>query len=226
MMVVSISLIIPTMASVKMDESEPGTISRKDMIILSRGTAIVLFILFLVYLFFRLQTHRSLFNYGHYDLYTRRQSIDNTDQENPDSRISAWAIGSILITGTVPACVCAWYLIDSVDGMAKATNISKAFIGLILIPAVGNAAKCIATVATSRKRTIDLAIRTIMSSILTSLLFMFPFSILLGWTVRSPIYLDFDVFEATVFFLAIIVMTCLIQYGRTNYFEGAMLMGT
>jgi Ca2+:H+ antiporter len=226
MMVVSISLIIPTMVSVKMDESEPGTISRKDMIILSRGTAIVLFILFLVYLFFRLQTHKSLFNYGHYDLYTRRQSIDNTDQEDPDSRISAWAIGSILITGTVPACVCTWYLIDSVDGMAKATNISKAFIGLILIPTVGNAAKCIATVATSRKRTIDLAIRTIMSSILTSLLFMFPFSILLGWIVGSPIYLDFDVFEATIFFLAIIVMTCLIQYGRTNYFEGAMLMGT
>jgi Ca2+:H+ antiporter len=226
MMVVSISLITPTMVSVRVDESEPGTISHKDMIILSRGTAIALFILFLVYLFFRLQTHRDLFNFGQYEPHTRRQSIDNTDQEDPDSRLTAWAIGSILIMGTVPACVCAWYLIDSVDGMAKAANISEAFIGLILIPTVGNAAKCIAMVATSRRRTIDLAIRTIMSSVLTSLLFMFPFSILLGWIVRRPIYLDFEVFEATIFLLAIIVMTCLIQYGRTNYFEGAMLVGT
>jgi Ca2+:H+ antiporter len=227
MMLVSISLIIPTMLSIKMKESERGSISDKDMVILSHGIAIVLFILFLVYLFFRLQSHMCLFNYGQYEQYTRRQSVDNTDQEVPDSRLSAWAIGSILITGTVPACVCARYLIDSVDGMAKAANLSKAFVGLILIPAVGNAAKCITIVTASRRRrTIDLAIRTIMSSVLNSLLFMFPFSILLGWVIGTPMYLNFDVFEATIFFLAIIVMTCLMQYGRTNYFEGAMLMGT
>lgn len=225
-MVVLISLIIPTMVSVKMEDSEPGTISHKDMIFLSHGIAIVLFTLFLVYLYFRLQTHRNLFHYGQYGPYTRRPSVNNTDQEDPDSRLSAWATGFILITGTVPTCVCAWYLVDSVDGMVKATNMSKAFIGLILIPAVGNAAKCISMVGASRKTAIDLAIRTIMSSVLNSLLVMFPFSILLGWTVRKPIYLDFDVFEATILFLSIIVMTCLMQYGRTNYFEGLMLMGT
>jgi len=226
LMVVSISLIIPRMVSIKINESKRGPISHKDMVFLSHGTAIALFILFLVYLVFRLQTHKCLFNYSQYEQYTRRRSVDNTDQENPDSRLGAWTIGSILITGTVPACVCTWYLIDSVDDMAKATNMSKTFLGLILIPAVGNAAKCITIVAASRRRTIDLAIRTIMSSVLNNLLFLFPFSILLGWVIGKPMYLDFGVFEATIFFLAIIVMTCLIQYGRTNYFEGAMLMGT
>jgi Ca2+:H+ antiporter len=38
--------------------------------------------------------------------------------------------------------------------------------------------------------------------------------------------LRFDTFETTVFFLAIVVVTCLIRDGRTNYFEGVLLIGT
>jgi Ca2+:H+ antiporter len=213
------------MVSIRVTDSDPGTISQEDMITLSHGIAVVLFLLFLVYLYFRLETHKDLFRYVQSDQQLRRHSVDSRDQEDPDRRLSTWAVVSILITCTAPACVCVQYLIDSVDGMAKATNMSRAFIGLVLIPAVGNAAKCIAIVTASRRRAIDLAIRTIMSSVLNSLMFMFPFLVLLGWITGLPIYLDLDVFEATVFFLAIIVMTCLIQYGRTNYFEGAMLIG-
>jgi Ca2+:H+ antiporter len=225
MMVVSISLIIPTMVSINMDETKPVPISRGEIIFLSHGTAIVLLILFFVYMIFRLQTHKSLFSYGQYEPRTGHQGSDNMVQEDPDASLGIWTVCCILITTTAPACVCVWYLLDSVDGMAEARNMSKEFIGFILIPAVGNAAKCI-TIAASSRRSIDLAIRTIMSSVLNNLLFMFPFSILLGWIAGRPMYLNFDQFEATVFFLAIIVMTCLIQYGKTNYFEGAMLIGT
>lgn len=38
--------------------------------------------------------------------------------------------------------------------------------------------------------------------------------------------LNFDVFEAAVFLLAIIVVGYVVQDGKTNYFEGAMLIGT
>jgi len=37
--------------------------------------------------------------------------------------------------------------------------------------------------------------------------------------------LNFDVFEAAVFFLAIIVVSSAVQDGKTNYFEGTMLIG-
>ena len=38
--------------------------------------------------------------------------------------------------------------------------------------------------------------------------------------------LNFDAFEATVFLLAIIVVSLVVQDGKTNYFEGIMLIGT
>jgi len=38
--------------------------------------------------------------------------------------------------------------------------------------------------------------------------------------------LHFNTFELAVFSLAVIVVNCLIRDGRTNYFEGILLIGT
>jgi Ca2+:H+ antiporter len=37
--------------------------------------------------------------------------------------------------------VCAEFLVDSIDGMVEGTGVSKKFVGLILLPIVGNAAE-------------------------------------------------------------------------------------
>ena len=50
----------------------------------------------------------------------------------------------MLLTSTDPAtqlvAVTAEFLVDSINGMVEGGNISKEFIGLILLPIVGNAA--------------------------------------------------------------------------------------
>ena len=53
-----------------------------------------------------------------------------------------------------------------------------------------------------------------------------PLLVLIGWVVERPLVLRFDSFEATTLLLSVVIMTYLISDGRSNYFEGLMLIGT
>jgi len=46
-----------------------------------------------------------------------------------------------LVVSTVLVAVCAEFLVDSIDGMVDGSGISETFVGLILLPIVGNAAE-------------------------------------------------------------------------------------
>jgi len=46
-----------------------------------------------------------------------------------------------LLISTVIVAVCAEFLVDSIDGLVDGTGISLTFVGLILVPIVGNAAE-------------------------------------------------------------------------------------
>ena len=46
----------------------------------------------------------------------------------------------LLLTSALVA-VCAEFLVDSIDGMVKGSGVSETFVGLILLPIVGNAAE-------------------------------------------------------------------------------------
>jgi Ca2+:H+ antiporter len=226
MMVASICLIIPTTMSSTLDSPEADIDG--DVLNLSHGTAITLFILFVVYLYFQHKTHTFLFLDAPNDGSVANGERDNSNiaEEEPRPTLGPWAAGCVLIAATLCVIRCASYLVDSVDGLAKAMDVGKTFIGLVLIPIACNAAKCVNAVATARKIRMELAIRAIIGSVLQISLFVTPLLVLLGWILEQPMTFNFDIFEAAVLFLAVVVVSCLIQDGRTNYFEGAMMVGT
>jgi len=240
-MVASVCLIVPTTMSSTLDPPDspdsPEARTDSDILILSHGTAIILFILFIVYLYFQYKTHVSLFLCtlndgsiinGERDNHNVAEERDNPNVIDEERRptLGPWAAGCVLITTTLCVIGCASYLVDSVDGLAKAMDVGKTFIGLVLIPTACNAAKCVNAIATSRRTRMDLAIRAIVGSVLQVTLFVTPFLVLLGWIIEQPMTFNFDIFEGAVLFLAVMVVSCLIQDGRTNYFEGAMMVGT
>jgi Ca2+:H+ antiporter len=222
MMVVSISLLIPTVMSAA---TPPEYDDTNNTLTLSHATAIVLFMLFISYLFFRFRTHEVIFRRVPYDGVTANQTIPIIG-----GRLgllsSPWVFRLIFISASLCIIACGRYIIHSIDVSIKRMRITKSFVGLVLLPLMGNIAKSVAIVTTCRTRMLDLAIRAVMSNVLDTLLFIAPFLVLLGWIVNQPMDLEFGLFEAIVLLLAIIVMTILLQHGKTTYFEGAMLMGT
>lgn len=212
MTVATSSLIIPATLYAVMSDNK----SQDDNImILSRGTAVILLIIYVAYLFFQLKTHADLFDDS------EAQEIEGS---NP-TLLNAWAAGLVLVIITLLVAVCAEYLVDSIDAIVEEAHISKTFIGLILIPIVGNAAEHVTAVIVAWKNKMDLAIGVAIGSSLQIALFVTPFLVVLGWIMDRPMTLHFETFETVSFFLASLVVVLLIQDGKSNYLEGLLCLG-
>jgi Ca2+:H+ antiporter len=226
MMAVSISLIVPTIMSVTSPSSEsPDSRTDSDILILSHTIAITLLTIFVLYLYFQFNTHAWFLNArnDHGATHENHQSVIRADSI---SMLGLCATSCILICTTLCVIICAFHLVGSVDGLAKALDINKTFISLFLIPPTGYSAKYVTIIAMARRCQMDSVIKSIINSILQIILFIIPFLVLFGWLLKQPFTLDFNLFEATVFFITLIVMTCTIQDGKSNYFDGIMLIGT
>lgn len=71
----------------------------------------------------------------------------------------------------------------------------------------------------------NLAIGVALGSSMQIALLVTPFLVILGWILNEPMSLQFEIFETVVFFLAVLVTNYLISDGKSNYLEGAMLLG-
>ncbi|PWW77283.1 Calcium/proton exchanger [Tuber magnatum] len=193
---------------------------------LSRGTSVVLLILYVLYLVFQLGTHSYLFDAQH----ESAERGDETDDESPPEEqqialLSGIESGIVLVVVTVLVAICAEYLVGSIDDIVASSGISKTFIGLILIPIVGNAAEHVTAVVVAMKNKMDLAIGVAIGSSMQIALLVTPFLVILGWIIGQPMSLYFETFETVVFFVSVLITNYLIQDGKSNYLEGAMLLG-
>ncbi|KAJ5367255.1 hypothetical protein N7541_001196 [Penicillium brevicompactum] len=137
-----------------------------------------------------------------------------------------WPASIILILATLGVTVCSDGLVESVDGFVDKWHVSRAFIGLIVVPIVGNAGEFNTVINSSIKGNMNLAIGVVVGSTLQIALFVSPFLVICGLIIGQPMSLRYSPFETVVFFLSVIVMDCLIRGGRSNYYEGSLLVGT
>jgi len=233
--VAATSLIIPATLYASLTSSEES--ANKNILILSRGTAIILLGLYCLYLFFQLKSHSKLFDataqqgeinveaqQGEISAEAERGEISDKDEEPEILGPTASAICLVLVT--VLVAICAEYLVDSIDSIVSSSGISKTFIGLILLPIVGNAAEHVTAIVVAYKGKMDLAIGVAIGSSLQIALFVTPFLVILGWIIGQEMTLHFKSFETVVFFVSVLVVNYLIQDGKSNYLEGAMCLGT
>ncbi|KAK2756241.1 hypothetical protein FQN54_005649 [Arachnomyces sp. PD_36] len=219
MAVASASLIIPaTLFSALRGSKESA---EDNILILSRATAIILLVLYVIYLYFQLRSHSDLFE----EVQADQGDAEQGEGEEEEQLLSPIAAGIVLIIITLAVAKCADYLVDSIDTIVERTGISKTFIGLILIPIVGNAAEHVTAVIVAYKNKMDLAIGVAIGSSLQIALFVTPFLVILGWIMGVDMSLRFEVFETVAFFLSGLVVTLLIMDGKSNYLEGALCIG-
>lgn len=198
---------------------------RRDILILSRGTSIMLLILFVVYLYFQLKTHEYLFTEVSQSRDDANPDDGNIPDEEPQIVLGKWLDSCTLILAIFCTIGCSIYLIGSVDSLAETANVDKIFIGLVVIPFVGSTAQGLKIVLGARSIGVQSAVNTVITSVLQIGLLAAPLLVLVGWMFGQFMVLDFDIFEATVLFLVIMVMNSIIQEGKATYFQGGMLMG-
>ncbi|KAK5118816.1 hypothetical protein LTR62_000025 [Meristemomyces frigidus] len=217
MAVAATSLIIPATLYASLTKSQAST--DMNILILSRGTAIILLILYCLYLYFQLKSHAKLFD-------AETQDEGGEGEEKEPEILGPVPASVCLVLVTLLVAVCAEYLVGSIDSIVETSGISKTFIGLVLLPIVGNAAEHVTACVVAWKDKMDLAIGVALGSSLQIALFVTPFLVILGWIIGQEMTLRFQSFETVVFFLSVLVVNYLIQDGKSNYLEGCMCLGT
>ncbi|KAJ9378713.1 hypothetical protein DTO063F5_7516 [Paecilomyces variotii] len=151
----------------------------------------------------------------------RTATKDDSDGKPALSRAPAIVL-LLITTGLVAAC--AEFLVDSIDYLVESTGVSEAFIGLIILPIVGNAAEHVTAVTVASKNKMDLAIGVAIGSSIQIALFVTPVVVLLGWCLNTDMSLYFSLFETVSLFGSAFIVNYLMLDGRSNYLEGALLI--
>lgn len=197
---------------------------------LSRGVSIILLVVYILYLVFQLKTHKSLFEEQAQDaddgIITTSLPPDDENAKPEDQHLSVISSLSVLVVATVLVSFCADYLVGSIDDIVESSGLSKTFIGMIIIPIVGNAAEHVTAIIVAMKDKMDLAIGVAVGSSLQIALFVTPFMVLIGWVIDVPMSLYFSTFETAILFVSVFISNLVILDGELNWLEGAMLLST
>ena len=224
------SLIIPT--TFTQFASGTGTDNLSHVAALSRGTSVLLLLVYGAYLFFQLKTHSSLYNEPSQKVGKRRVKVEGGDfhkqlagmggnltsvgggpkatqtaqdheEEKEEPQLSMLTAILTLLIVTALVGVCAEFLVDSINEVTTEYNVSPTFVGLILLPIVGNAAEHATAVTVAIKDKMDLAIGVAVGSSMQIALFVLPFVVVLGWILgKEDMNLSFDGFQIAVLFVA------------------------
>ncbi|SCN58617.1 cation/H+ antiporter, putative [Plasmodium chabaudi adami] len=200
----SLAITIPSVSSVT------GNNNIDVLLKVSRITAVLIFITYCLFLLFQLYTHISLF-----------QDKEMTE-ETPQLSVITGSLFLILITVLVS--IHSEYLINTVESVVRYYNISENFIGVILLPIVGNATEHLTAVTVAIKNKVDLTMGVAVGSSAQIALFVVPITVLFGWILNKPMTLAFSPLSSVILVMSVIVTMAIVQDGESNWLEGVLLI--
>ncbi|KAL6889417.1 Sodium/calcium exchanger domain-containing protein [Trichoderma longibrachiatum] len=145
------------------------------------------------------------------------------DEEEEGEHLTQTAAVVLLLLTTGLVAACAEFLIGSIQDVVATSSVGEIFIGLIVLPIVGNAAEHVTAVTVAMKNKMDLAIGVAIGSSIQIAIFVTPLVVILGWIMDKEMTLYFTLFETVCLFVSTFMVNFLVLDGRSNYLEGALL---
>ena len=168
---------------------------------------------YLLSLLYSMVTHKAAFNEG---------GDVAQHEEKPHWSLRKAVI--VLIAAAATIGVLSEFLVGSVDEAAESLGLSKFFIGLILIPIIGNAAEHSSAVLMAMKNRMDLAVGIAVGSSIQVALLIGPILVFLGLAFGQPMDLAFTVAEVASVAVAVAVASSVMRDSESNWLEGAFLL--
>jgi Ca2+:H+ antiporter len=175
---------------------------------LSISVAVVLIVIYALYLVF----------------YLRRQEQPGGGEEEqpPFGKVASF----VLLLGTTAAVAyVSEAFVGAIEPLVSEVGISELFIGVILVPIVGNVAEHIVGVQIAYKNDMDFSMAISLGSSLQVALLVTPILVFLGPLLGHPLDLVFSPLELGSLGAAVIVTAFIALDGESNWLEGAMLCG-
>ena len=201
-----VGLVIPALFAV----THPGA-TEATTIHLSEGVALVLGATYVAGLVFSLITHRELFGVSEHG-------------EARGRGVSPGRAGVLLGLATAGTAVQSEILVHATEQVVTHLGWTEFFLGLIVIPLIGNAAEHASAVVAARKGDTDLALTIALGSSTQVALFVAPLLVLAGVVLGQPMHLVFTAFEVVALGFAALIVTVIALDGESHWFEGAQLL--
>lgn len=155
-----------------------------------------------------------------------KMSDDKEEEEEEEVLFSLPSALFWLFVSTAILAFLSEVLSGAVEGAAEGMGLTKAFVGFVIIPIVGNAAEHSTAVIMAFRLKMDLALGVAQGSSTQIALFVIPAMVMLGWAIGQPLDLQFGVFETVITWLSTVIVASVINDGSTNWLEGAMLIAS
>lgn len=137
-----------------------------------------------------------------------------------------WSLGrslAVLAAAVAGTAVASEILVHAVEPVSKQAGISQLFLGLILIPVVGNAAEHYSAIVFAYRNKMDLAVSVAANSSTQIAVFVAPFLVLVS-LLFHPMDLIFQPIELITLFASSAIFAYISLDGETNWLEGVQLL--
>jgi Ca2+:H+ antiporter len=206
MFAVIVAFLIPEVFSMKLEHSETLT--------LSTGISIVLILLYLSALFFKLVTHRGVYQHD--------TETNAHDEEEPE-----WGTKkavTVLFVATLAVAYISEHLVHTFEYVAQSFGWTELFIGVIIVAIVGNAAEHASAVLMAFKNKLDVAVEIAIGSTLQVAMFVAPVLVIISLFFKKSMPLIFSWPELMAMVASVLLMVVISNDGETNWFEGLTLI--
>lgn len=116
------------------------------------------------------------------------------------------------------------FLVGSLDVVTERFGLSEFFVGIILVPVIGNVAEHMVAVQVALKNQMDLSLSIALGSSLQIALFVAPILVFISLLIGHPMTLEFNHPELIAMVAASVIAALVAIDGRSNWLEGAMLI--
>jgi Ca2+:H+ antiporter len=138
-----------------------------------------------------------------------------------------WGTGKaalVLGLATVGVAVESEILVHATEAVTTTLGLGQVFLGLVIIPIIGNAAEHASAVMVARKGQVDLALQIALGSSTQIALLVAPLLVFVGVALGLGMDLVFQPFEVMALGLSTVVVAILTLDGESHWFEGVQLL--
>jgi Ca2+:H+ antiporter len=137
----------------------------------------------------------------------------------------SWRLSlAVLLASAAALTACSEVLVHTLEPTVEALGISEFFVGIILIPLIGNLAEHVVGITLAWKNKMDFSLLTSLGSATQIALFAAPVLVFFGLLVGNPVTLVFSPLEVVAVGVGVLIAAYIALDGKSNWVEGLQLI--
>ncbi len=189
---------------------EPDVMRVEELSLATAGVALVLYILFMLY-----------------TLKSCESEMRGTKVAEAALQVSGWSFRQALemmILSMAGIALMSELLVGSLQSATDLLGLTPFFVGIIIVPIIGNVAEHLVSVQAAMQNRMDLSISVSLGSSLQIALFVTPVLVFISLSLGNPLTLQFNQLELIALTAASMITALVSLDGESNWLEGAMLL--